>query len=57
MPSKRTVEQRKQFAKKKAAKGTGMLAPGNESVYAKKQRGIYPLNSPYAPGGAWERYG
>lgn len=57
MPSKRTIEARKRFAKKKAAKRAGMLSPGAASTYAKKQRGIYSATSPYRPGGPWEQYG
>lgn len=57
MPSKRTAENRKKAAKKKASKRAAMYAPGTESRYAKKQRGIYSATSPYRPGGPWEAYG
>jgi hypothetical protein len=40
--------------KKRAAKKAAMSQPGAKSVYARKLRGEYPVNSPYAAGGRWE---
>lgn len=44
-------ERRKALRAKRAAqKEARMKSPGNDSVYARKQRSIYPQNSPYLTG-------
>jgi hypothetical protein len=45
---------RKERDKKKVLKEARMKSPGKDSVYARKQRGIYPPNSPYSTG-RWSR--
>lgn len=45
-----SARRQKEQAAKKAKKRAAMLVPGGESVYARKKRGDYPLNSPYRTG-------
>jgi hypothetical protein len=44
---------RQQRSAKKAKKKAAMAVPGGESVYARKKRGDFPLNSPYRTG-VWQ---
>lgn len=43
----KSKRRRTEQAAKRQRKAAGMLAPGGNSKYARKCRGIYPPNSPY----------